>query len=577
LIFLLPNVGKQPATADLFEQVFAPEDQMPDAWMPNLRDARETQEAFAFPTALAQAELMKMVLDSRSSLQAHPYLSLYKLLVLGVTLGYLEIVLVDLVGDEADDFGLVLEATDQRCQYFGLLKASAKCGDIASLIYGGTSPDTLYWPCAPGRRSDKEWEKLKALIDKDNNLVNANYLLDDLKSLLLERELWNPVEVPWMNGFDRIIQGPKALDVRRRFDYHSRGAGPVLAKFPEIGQYPLYLPVYQEEFAANFLKTLTGTFKRENGSVGIYSQQKKTCEVLMPAVKPKTGDLILAGAGTVVNLSPISDSDHGAGKIRLKRENGDDGLFDLLQDLYTDLGNEDHRLYKSLGNGVELIKERPFFYPDVFRVVVARLGEAAGPEADVSYSEHAYRLAFEPESPGLPLEKELTDLTRGSLVEFQDASGHSRRAFYIDEYRGTKVNDILALGWALWMFFDQKAELRDNRLKASDDLRELMAFSSSGRPLAPSEVAYHQVSAAGSDGLIGYGRLATLQRFRRAYESKADPPGANKLQELCYHAALAFIKRVWSGSDVISNGRLTSSWQPAEVGNSLIYLAKDEA
>jgi len=575
LIFLLPNVGKQPSTGDLFEQVFAPGDQMPDAWMPNLNEKKETEEAFAFPTALAQAELMKMVLDSRSKLQTHSYLSLYKLLVMGVTLGYLEVELVDLLGDEADDFGIVLQATDQRYQYFGLLRASAKCGDIANLIFGGTSPDTLFWPSAPGRRSDKEWEKLKALIDKDKHLVDANNLLDDLKFLLSERELWNPAEVPWMNGFDRIIQGPKALDVRRRFDYHSRGVGPVLAKFPEIGQYPLYLPVYHEEFAANFLKTLTGTFKRDNGAVSIYSQQRKTCEVSMPLVRPQTGDLILAGAGTVVNLTTLSDNGPGAGKIRLKRENGDDGLFDLLQDLYTDLGNADHKLYKSSGNNVELIKERPFFYPDVFRVVVARLGEAAVPEADVSYSEHAYRLAFEPESPGLPLANELTDLTRGYLVPFQDASGHTRSAFYIDEYRGTKVNDILALGWALWMFFDHKAELRDNHLKLSEDLRELLAFSAGGRPLAPSEVAYQHVTA-GSDVLLGYGRLATLQRFRRAYESKADPAGTNKLQELCYHAALAFIKCVWSGSDVISNGKLTSTWQLAQVGNSPVYLAKDE-
>src|SRR2546421_7556604 len=110
---------------------------MPDAWMPNLNDKRETEEAFAFPTALAQAELMKMVLDSRSHLQAHPYLSLYRLLVLGVTLGYLEVELVDLLGDEADDFGTVLQGTDQRYQYFGLLKASAKCGHIANLTFGG--------------------------------------------------------------------------------------------------------------------------------------------------------------------------------------------------------------------------------------------------------------------------------------------------------------------------------------------------------------------------------------------------------------------------------------------------------
>jgi hypothetical protein len=336
------------------------------------------------------------------------------------------------------------------------------------------------------------------------------------------------------------------------------------------------LPVYSEEFAANFLKTLMGTFKRENGSIGIYSQQRKTGEISMPLVKPQSGDLILAGAGTVVSLNPLSDNGPSAGKIRLKRENNEDGLFDLLQDLYTDLGNENHKLYKSFGNNVELIKERPFFYPDVFRVVVARLGEAAGPEADVSYSEHAYRLAFEPESPGLPLANEITDLTRGYLVPFQDANGRTRRAFYIDEYRGTKVNDILALGWALWMFFDRKAELRDNRLKLSDDLRELLTFSAGGRPLAPSEAAYQQVSA-GADQLASYARLATLQRFRLAYQSQADSASNNKLQELCYHAALAFIKRVWSGSEVISNGKLTSTWQLATVGNSQVHLAKDDA
>lgn len=570
MIFLLPNVGKQPSTGDLFEQVFALGDDMPDAWMPNLSDKRETEEAFAFPTALARSELMKMVLDPRNNLQGHANYRLYEVLVLGVTLGYLDVEIIDLLSDEADDFGQVLQATEKRCQYFGLLRTSSKCGDIAGIVAGGTSPDSLFWPSPRGTNA---LDKLRGLINKDTNLLNARDLLADLRSLLRERELWNSDKVPWMSGFDRIIGDRPPLEVRRRYHYHSRGVGPVLAAFPDGKERPLYLPAYHDEFAATFLRTLTGTFKREGEVIGVFSQQRKSAEILMPEVNTKTGDVILAGGGTVSSLRPLADYAQPAiGKIRLRKENGEEGLFDLLQNLFTELGR-DHDLYDAQGNSVERIKERPFFYPDVFRVVVARLGEAADPNADASYSEHAYLLAFEPESPGLPLASELFDLTAGLSVPFKDASGQNRRAIYIDAYRGTEINDLRALGYALWMHFDHKAIFKDNQIKL-ESLTPLLKVDSEGRPLAPTEEAYKHV--ASPDVVITYRRLASIQRFMRAYESRNREHGGNELQELCYRAAEVFIKWVWAGSEVIPNGKLTQKWQALEVAGANVSFGIDD-
>jgi hypothetical protein len=566
-VVLLPDLNIAPNWSEIIGKTFEADRPLPEPWQPRLElvNTLDKVEAFAFPTPFAWAEMMAAVL--RQGLYDHLLFKFYEDLVLGLVLGHLQLEVSDLKGFE---FGKILAGTDDRYRYFGLLRAHPRHSELQGKVFGATSSEALFWPSA--RRTDADWRKLREAYTTDVRLNDAYQVLADLRDLLSLQKLWQVVEVPWIKGLNHIIADHKPSDGHKHFHVHSRLVGPVLAKMPGDRQQPFYFPVYENQFVSDFLRALTGSFKQEEGRIVILDdKQRRHYEIRMPTV-PSDGDILLAGAGTIRSLDePGKIKEFQFNRVRLEKDEKGEGLTYLLQPLDEALRRPQPQ-YPALGKDVTAIKQRPFFYPDIIRIPVARLGQAGVPEQVVSFSDRAYKLAFESSGTGLPLLSELSSQpeTHQFILPHTHA-GKTTQVIYIEEYGGHPVGDLRALGWVLWSYFIGTAELQGDKLRDTE-LTPLLKATSTGRLFDLAEEAYRRVVEERST----HRRLATLQRFLRAYTERGSASGASDVDRLCQAAAQTFVKWIWPEQKVLENGRVDRSLgQTLPLEGANIYLAKD--
>jgi len=556
------------------------QDIKPD-WLPRIEDVPSLNqvEAFAFPTPFAWAEMMASII--RQGRFDHVLFRLYENLILGLALGHLQLDVVDLRGLS---FGKVLAEADDRYRYFGILRGKSSQGlsELGGKVFGGTSPETLLWPSP--RRTDAEWQALREAISNSNQ-DNAYFVLADFRSLLQREKLWNPDQVVWMKGLEQILRNRKPQGENRSYHVHSRTVGPILADLPNGELKRLYFPVYEEKFAAHFLRGLAfKRLQRETDRISVHDTYKKCYEILLP-ITSADGDLLKAGAGTVHVLGE-PDAKVAAAQIQLEGTEDRSGLFELLQNVK-----------KRIGGDLQQIKQQPFFFPDAFRIPVSRLGEA-GIDPDVSFSTQAYQLTFDPNSAGLPLSEELIESqeTYGICVKFDDSSGHKRKAIYIDDYKGSGVGDLRALGWVLWCYFTTESE-RQQREHTDDKELEEMLYVVQNRKLLNSEhtvvfkdsndvrpfdftdeVSEEIYKKVKKDGVPKPRKLAKQQRFLKAYKNQHDNV-SSPINWLCLQAAKAFISWAWpefKERSFLPNGPLRDKGDAIALGTLSATLLIDE-
>ncbi|MFL6211546.1 MAG: hypothetical protein ACJ74W_22040 [Pyrinomonadaceae bacterium] len=565
-VVLLPHREDPPNwPTEVISRVFNKDDELPNYWMPELGAAQriEDVDAFAFPTPFAWAEMMAAVIRQRDF--EHLMFRLYSILVRGLVLGHLQLDIVDLNGPAGGNFGKVLASTDDNYRYFGLLRSNPQNRELPPGMFGATSPESLFWPSP--RRTAADWQTLAAAIDRDPRLNDAYQVLADFRALLERANHWNASSAvaPWMGGLNHIIESHR-LNIRpsaghKHFHVHSRLVGPINARFADGKERPLYFPVYEAKYAANFLRALTGSFAREKDHVAVYDgARRKSYEIRTPEVGAG-GNTVLAGGGTVRVLAEPSEQ-LGSQQIRVH------DLFALVQDVR-----------RAMGDDVADIKKHPFLYPDVFRVTVSRLGEA-GLDDEVSFSDQAYKLTFDPDSPGLPFAAELHDMTeetRGIVLPYKDEKGQPRKAIYVDSYAGTNVGDLKALGWVLWSYFIGEAEVNGGKLKVEDKDGDFTAAFKEGNSNRPFDLR-HDIYEKVYKERDRHRRLATLQRFLKAYAAHVGAPDESGVNTLCHEAALSFVRWVWPDSTLLEdgNGHPPHSSQVVSVGNYQARLERDE-
>ena len=163
-IVLLPSWASDPTWKEIIGNAipFDPlkrtlQDVKPD-WLPKIEDASNLSrvEAFAFPTPFAWAEMTAAVIQQGNF--DHVLFRLYEDMVLGLALGHLKLDVVDLKGLS---LGTVLADADERYRYFGLLRGRGSEGhaDLDGKVFGGTSPETLFWP-SPRRTEDGGYRRI---------------------------------------------------------------------------------------------------------------------------------------------------------------------------------------------------------------------------------------------------------------------------------------------------------------------------------------------------------------------------------------------------------------------------------
>lgn len=541
------------------------QDVKPD-WLPRIEDVPSLSqvEAFAFPTPFAWAEMMAAIIHQGRF--DHVLFRLYEDLVLGLALGHLQLDVVDLKGLS---FGKVLAEADDRYRYFGMLRGKSSQGhsELGGKVFGGTSPETLLWPSP--RRTDIEWQALReAISNRDQD--NAYLVLADFRSLLQRERFWNPDQIVWMKGLEQVLLNRKPQSENRSYHVHSRTVGPIIGDMPNGELKRIYFPVYEEKFAAHFLRGLAcKRLQRETDRIGVHDGYKKCYEILLP-ITAADGDLLKAGAGTVHVLAEPDDNQTAA-QIQLEGTADRSGLFELLQDVK-----------KKIGGDLPQIKRQPFFYPDAFRIPVSRLGEA-GIDPDVSFSTQAYQLTFDPTSSGLPLseELELSQVTYAVGFPYEDSSGHRRTAIYIDDYKGSGVGDLRALGWVLWCYFtgDEEYVVQNRKLLNSE---RTLVFKDSNlvRPFDFSEEVSEEIYKKVKKEVVHKPRrLAAQQRFLKAYKTQKDKDPSSVLNGICLCAVEAFIRWAWpefSAKTFLPNGPLRDKGDAITQGTLSAVLLKDE-
>ena len=568
-VVLLCDWNAAPTWNEIIGKAIDHDGGLPESWEPKLTEAKtlDQSEAIAFPTPFAWAEMMSAVI--RQGLFNHLLFKLYEDLYIGLALGHLQLEIVDL---KEFELGQVLEGTDSRYRYFGLLRAHPRHADLQGKVFGATAPEPLLWPSP--RRTDAEWRKLKELITTDNKLNDGYRLLADLRDLMRRQKHWPAESISWMRGLDRILKDHAGSEGSKYFQVHCQLTGPILTRVSVDKLRPLYFPVYKEDFAADLLRALTGSFKQEDGAIAIYDDKgRKPCEIRLPSVPPN-GDLLLSGGGTI-RLPDVAGTikEFKSGRVRLENDEKGDGLRTLLQPLEATL-RRGQALYDALGNDTDSIRQYPFFYPDVIRIPTFRLGPIVARDTEVSFSNQAYELAFDSGSGGLPLINELegqTGANRSFILNLLEG-GRTRRLVYIENYAGQRVGDLTALGWLLWAFFIGEASWQDDKLRDAE-LTPLLSEAKSGRPFDLTSHAHEKAMT----NLDQHRRLATLQRFLRSYSERAKSPDASEVTMLFCEAAGAFANSVWAEQPVIENGRASDRWQTVELNGVRVQLARDKS
>lgn len=566
-VVLLPKWNAAPTWKDVIGKALDPDTGLPEDWEPKLTQSKtlDQAEAIAFPTPFAWAEMMSAVI--RQGLFNHLLFRFYGDLFLGLTLGHLQLEVTDLKGFE---LGKVLTSTDDRYRYFGLLRGHPRHPELQNKVFGATAPESLLWPSP--RRTDAEWRKLKDVITTDSRMNDGYQLLAEMRDLMRRQKLWAPDATPWMKGLDRILGDHKGGEGAKHFQAHCRLSGPILASVGPVNLKPLYFPVYEAGFASDLLRALTGSFRQEEGAIAIYDDKsRKSCEIRMPSI-PTDGDLLLAGAGTVRPPDgPGRIKEFGSSRVRLEDDDRGEGLYSLLQPLNEALRNP-QPFYTPPGRDPEAVRQFPFFFPDVIRIPVSRLGQVAARDNDVSFSNQAYELAFDPDSSGLPVINELGGQSdANSYFVFHHArGGKSRQLVFIEKFAGRQVGDLSSLGWVLWAYFTGEVSWQDDKLRDSE-LTPVLAEVNSGRLLELTPGAFRKATTNREQ----YRRLAALQRFLRSYSERARAGGAGDVARLLYEAARAFVVSVWPDQPVLENGYPARNWQAVELDGLRLELARD--
>lgn len=521
---------------------------VPAPWqiaIPDKVGSLEEVEAFAYPTPWAWALMTSAVIRERK--WSHLLFQHYQVLLQALTLGYLDLEVVDLTTLE---LGRLLAQVDDRFRYLGLLRGGTRLRgeQLRGIVWGATSPETLVWPTP--RRTPQEWQSL--FDEVQPHVRDALQPWADLRALLQGNGQWDPQRVPWMAAVDFIVGSLSPSDRYQVYHVHCRTVGPVRVLFPDGNLYPLYLPVSSPGFAKDFLRALTGTFHPGAEAVIIRdSRNQPAYAIALPQVVVG-GRLQWAGGGVLRPIEGMVRPYFDAPQIRLRDDSQGPGYFSVLHSLYEELS-------QAVDDLAEAVERYPYLYPDAIRVVVHRLGEAGIPRAAVVFSRRAFEVLFEQDIASLP---RLQDIDTPSPHSFVYRNGGTAFVF-LERYGDVDFGDLRALGWVLWQFFIGEAYFDRRALREGRTGEPLMEGLYAG------SVVYEQVR---SDEVRNRcRRLAALQRFVKAYGGGGGPEA-----ELCRQAVEAFARWVW-GEDVIPNGPQCSKYYEVDIGPARFRLARDES
>jgi hypothetical protein len=516
-------------------------------------------EPTAIPTPFARGQAMAAALRLSSGVPAQH--AQWQTLLLGVTLGHVEIDLVDLrdPGVTSGRMRAALKNADDgdRRRFLGLLRTTTK--DRA--IVGGTDTDSLLWP-SPRRfdalgTGDATWSALKSAVDNDPRAMKARQLWWGWRKQLDDAGWWHKSAsspIPWMRGIDWTLDGVDG-DPDHLAIVAARGAGPLRLVFIDPGLADtrrvktLYLPVLDETAQRDLLDACMLGVERKGTAVELKDAIGKVVRsVRLPA---PVGDAhaVDVGAGIVTPRAP---------NIGVERPPARTFQLDKWFETFTSLYNV---VTPAILHEQRLV---PFTAPDPIRLVTLRLGDlATKPARPTSYSRRAMAMLVLNEKSGqgrLPpmsaLGSSIDDVgglldapRLGALLSLdgRDQSGANRPtdAVFVERWgvadgATLDVGDLSAVGALLWAVFSGAADVDAGSIFFDG---EALSLSRDERPFEFTDATRDKLM----DLVIGAKkRLATLQRFVAAFPTPPAP--GPSLERLLWLSARAFARRAF-GSD----------------------------
>lgn len=474
---------------------------MPARWQLQVSDI----DARALPTPFAGAEAMRLVLGRAEEAPAHDLLSDFKWLLLGIASGVLRIEPSDLTDERFDGLGRALIQVDPEARYFSRIVWSER-----SLPFGATYRSCLVW--GHSRRSRSDWNKLSEAIQPWQTQALA--VLADWREAIRRAGRWIPGRVSWQRGVDQVIGTTEPH--RELWELHENTVlvGPVWLELPTdrpeepLRAEPVYLPAYSPGFAGRFVSLCKFQPRAAKEAIEFVDARGVVIGRIRLPPSGKDRDLVAMGMG-IVDASPGDTPQIPVTSPRLWVQ-GAGGIVEMLRPLQ-------HAL-ESVGRPVTsaAVAASAPFYPDPIRILFRR-GLWPGAMSQNVYTGRA-TLLLASSGHMLP-EPQDAEASGGAHTTLDSGTNHAH-VVLMDRLGDIDLLDLRALGAVLFRVFVHQAgvlpELNGN-LGDTTTLEALMLHSSES-PLEPTARIYESVSLGPPAALQA--RLATLQRFVRAYRSE---------------------------------------------------------
>jgi hypothetical protein len=495
--------------------------------MPAFPDAGARDPATSFPTPFYRMEATKAAIERDGELFA-----IWSQAVLALAGGLFEVKIASVAGLGA--FGACLARLDAHRRHLPLL--SATVGGRRQVMAVG-DPETLVWPHV--RRTAAEWNELQPLIANRDRYARA--VLADLRAIVQAANEWSSA-IPWMRGLDRLLDAPASSDGRAYHD--ARGEGPFTLMLGGQGEpkpVPVYFPVFDRDGAALVRRFANLTYTASAGFVtGVDANRVAQIRIASPSV----ADPVAAGLGVWSRVGNTPPEWPAVDQLTLDEPAG---LFKALP-----------ALYPSGRYALTDLVRTPYRFADPVRVLARAIGSAGVPthaiagQAPGTYGRSAIVHALTSGQP-LPDAEYLAKTPGAGFVLRRDGE---TPVLWVESSDVDGPADLRGLGYALWMYFTGAA----NEIRGGPE-------TSIGAP--DGRLAWWRGNRIESEAVpegaraLAHKRLATLQRFARAWDLAGPAPASGKTARDLFRAAAAAWVRFCTGRDPFPNGpasRVRADW-----------------
>ncbi|MDP3277899.1 MAG: hypothetical protein Q8Q09_22130 [Deltaproteobacteria bacterium] len=558
-----------------------------ESWTPQPQHLRPK----SFPTPFAQSEMMAHVLGllklesggrpedvTRVNPDLQQSYERWELMLLGITLGELNIETVDLRQPTYDNFGRMLGDLREECRFMTLIRDLRTAGPRGTaLLVGGTDPECLFW-CSP--RIPTYWNTLKTRISGHALAPDARALLAEWRAVLQRNSAWNLESGPvWQKALHVALDGTALTNSTSKLSRDSGFLGPVLLEVPrrqeqgEREHLALYLPVLSKGWGARFQDLLF--LKPIERRPGVVTLEDTATQRVIARIAKSIG----AARGETASSDPASavSSERyeflaGVGSIDVDTGTAvHQGQMHWLED---HAGQPGYRslvvapLLESASRSLRRavtdadVRAFPTLFPDALRLVLGPQAETSEDEVRVQLSRHvtsrrAAGIAL-PQT-GLPPEAWKPNAALPNILAIPGNNG-APSAGLVEQYGPTdtpqSVGEIRALGLTLWLFYLGECEIRADRgliVWSADEGQELFGAVRSPDGQGTSlEVWPHGLRLANepSERARARDKRATLQRFLVTWQRKGQGEDSDPRvlgERIGAIAALTFVQWVMGG------------------------------